>query len=235
MSNFDFGSINFNLSLDIDGSKKKKDAFEFDSRYVCPAETPEQDESFIKYENAEELANKIDFKKRTMVIVNGSFVLGDFIEAVVVKYNMHIKRMIVSTLSLNEGNVDSLKNLLEGGYVDRLDLIISDYFFKTEQDGHGNSLVPYIYKQLDYKDKFQLCVSRSHTKITMFETHHGQKLVLHGSANYRSSANLENLMIENSHQLYDFLEKEIYNHIIEKYFTIVKNEVKDGKHQKCKE
>jgi len=214
--NFDFGSIKFNF----DFKEKAEEPAEFQNRYLYPDETPEIDEEFIKYENAEKLAKTVDLAKRLMIIVNGSFIMGDFLESLIVLHNFHIKRMIISTLSMSENNVDSLKNLLEGDYIDKLDLIVSDYFFKTEQDGHGASLIPYLYNELDINDRFQLSVSRSHTKVFMFETHCGKKITMHGSANLRSSANLENLMIENSTDLYDFFEKEIYNPIIEKYWTI---------------
>jgi len=235
-------SFNNKMQFNFNFGKKKQEetasCFEIDSRYITPPETPSQDDAFIKYENAEKLAKKIDCDKRTFVVVNGSFILGDFIEALVVENNFHIKRMIISTLSLSENNVDSLKNLLDGDYVDQMDLLVSDYFFHSEADGHGNSLMPYIYQELDIDNRFQLAVSRSHTKVTMFETHCGRKIVIHGSANLRSSANLEQIMIENSTQLYDFLEKDIYQAIIDKYWTIdfdkEKKKVKKKEEQKPK-
>jgi len=222
MSEYDFGNFSFNFN------KKEKKCFEAKTRYIIPKETPENDESFIKYEKAVPLAIKTDLNKRMFVVVNGSFVFGDYIEALIVEKNIHIKKMIISTLSLSENNIDSLKNLIEGDFVDSLDLIVSDYFFWTEQENKGNSLVPYLYKKLDYKDKFQLSVSRSHTKVAMFETHCGKKIIIHGSANLRSSANLEQFAIENNAELYDWLEKEVYAPIIKKYWTI-KKEKKNGK------
>ena len=219
MKNFN-SKMQFSFNFGKKAEEKTASCFEIDSRYITPPETPKQDSAFIKYENAEKLARKIDCDKRTFVVVNGSFILGDFIEAFIVENDFHIKRMIISTLSLSENNVDSLKNLLEGEYIDQLDLLVSDYFFHSEADGHGNSLMPYIYQELDTDNRFQLAVSRSHTKATMFETHCGKKIVIHGSANLRSSANLEQIMIENNADLYDFLEKEIYQPIIDKYWTV---------------
>jgi len=221
MAKFDFGSIDFNFNFDDkEGDNNDAECFEYESRYVTPPETPEQDSAFIKYENASKLSNTIDLKKRSMIIVNGSFIMGDFLEALVVNKNLHIKKMVISTLSLSENNIDSLRNLIDGGFVEKMDLLISDYFFKTEQEGHGQSLMPYLYQELDNDNKFQLSVSRSHTKIVIFETFCGLKITIHGSANLRSSANLENLMVENNQHLYDFLEKDIYSDIINKYWTI---------------
>lgn len=124
---------------------------------------------------------------------------------------------VVSLLSMSENNVDSLANLLNGGYVDSLDLIVSDYFFSHER----RNLVPYMYQELDKDDKFQLAASSTHCKLCLIETHCGMKIVMHGSANLRSSSNIEHICIEENPALYDF-NMEFQAAIIEKYKTIRK-------------
>lgn len=151
------------------------------------------------------------------VLIDGSFIAGDFIEAFMVENNLHAKSLTISTLALSQNNVDSLKNLIVGEYVDELNLIVSDYFYSHEKWG----LVPYIYETLDIDNKLQMAVAGTHCKLTLIETHCGMKFVFHGSANLRSSSNIEHISIEENEQLFDFLA-DAHKGIIETYKTINK-------------
>lgn len=176
--------------------------------------------SRIAYDNALELAKDIRLDKdiRYNCIVSGNFVFGDFIEAFIVQNNAKCKNLTISTLSMDQNNVDSLKNLLTGNFVDELNLIVSDYFFAHEQ----KALIPYLYTHLDMENKFQLAVAGIHTKIVMFETLGGKKIVIHGSANLRSSSNIEQFVIEENKDLFDFWY-ECHLGILQEYKTINKN------------
>lgn len=201
------------IEIDIDINFNSK----LTSRYITPPACTEIEERYLKYRNAKKLANdiKIDKGIRHCVIIDGTFVFGDFIEALIVKNNYLIKRMIISTLSMNQNNVDSLYNLLNGGYVEKLDLIISDHFYSHEK----GDLIPYIYNQLDIDNKFQLAAAGTHCKICMFETECGKFVVIHGSANLRSSSNIEQFVVEENKGIYDFY-LQVQHSIIEKYKTI---------------
>ena len=190
----------------------------FDNRYCKPPKSKELPERRLKYAIAKDLALGIDLSERTYVIVNGTFVFGDFIEALIIEKGLKVKSMTISTLSMSCENIDSLDTLIDCGFVDELNLIVSDYFFSHERHG----LVKYIYETLDKDNKFQLAAAGSHTKITMFETHCGKKIVIHGSANLRSSSNIEQIMIEDNTELYDF-NKDYHDRIILKYKTINKS------------
>lgn len=192
---------------------------EFETRYIKPPRT-KQGNSFVKYDNAEKFADDIEINTgdRVFAIINGSFIFGDFIEAFIVSKRLRVKKMIISTLSMSENNIDSLTGLLKLGYVDELSLVISDYFFSHER----RNLVEYIYEKLDIDNKFQLAVAGTHCKKCLIETHCGKKIVIHGSANLRSSGNIEQFVIEENEELYKF--NELYQTaIIEKYSTIKKS------------
>lgn len=191
-----------------------------ETRYIKPPKCLEIPDRLLKYEYAEQLANDltIDAGCRYFVIISGNFIAGDFIEALVVKNNWHVKEMTVSTLSMSQGNVDSLGNLTEGGFVDKLNIIVSDYFFGHERSG----LMKYIYQELDKNDVLQVAAAGTHCKICNIETHDGLKVVIHGSANLRSSGNIEQLCVEENPVLYDF-NQEVFNSILEKYKTINKS------------
>lgn len=190
------------------------------SRYIKPKSDKELTYNKLKFKKAVDLAKNLDFKAldRAFVVVDGSFIFGDFIEAFILNHNILAEEMTLATLSLNQDNVDSLRNLMVNGYIKKLNLIVSDYFYAHEI----NNLVRYIYDHLDIDDKFQLAVCRSHVKIYQFITKGGKKIVIHGSVNLRSSDNLEQFVIEDNADIYDF-NQTYFNHICERYNTINKS------------
>ena len=189
-----------------------------ETRYTLPKVVPMR-EDFVLYDNAQKMARelRLGFGERFDAFVSGSFIFGDFIEAYLTTQNACAKRMTISTLSMSQNNVDSLHTLMEKGNIEELNLIISVYFWGNER----SSLIPYIYKQLDIGDRFQLAVEGVHTKTVNFETLGGRKIVLHGSANLRSSGNIEQFTMEENPELYDFYD-EHFNRILDKYATIRK-------------
>jgi len=207
LENFDLGDINIDINPGLEAEPM---------RYMPPRRCEMRDDQ-VMYANAEKLARnlKLEAGMRTDALVNGTFIFGDFIEAFMVEHRAHTKRMIITTLSLNQENVDSLANLLNWGLVDHLDLIISDYFMAHER----NVLVPYIYRELDQGDRFQMAGASVHTKTVQFITDGGKHVVIHGSANLRTSGNIEQFTIEDNEKLYHFYE-EAWDSILEKYKTI---------------
>lgn len=194
------------------------------TRYMKPPKISDIPESRLKYSSAAKLANDLELFAgcRYFVIVNGSFYYGDFIEALIVEKNLKIKELTISTLSLSQNNIDSLAGLLQTGHVDKLNLIISDYFYSAEQKGEG--LIPYLYEKLDIDgNRFQCAVAGIHCKTCVMETQGGHHLVMHGSANLRSSANLEQIAIEESGDTYNFI-MEYSRAILAKFATINHNE-----------
>lgn len=117
-----------------------------ETRYTLPKVVPMR-EDFVLYDNAQKMARelRLGFGERFDAFVSGSFIFGDFIEAYLTTQRACAKKMTISTLSLSQNNVDSLHTLMDKGYIEELNLIISVYFWGNER----SSLVPYIYKQLD--------------------------------------------------------------------------------------
>jgi len=175
----------------------------------------------VKYKYASDLAKEIGDIRGVSIfaIVSGRFIAGDMIEALCVENNWSVERMTMSTLSMSMENIDSLQNLVEGGYIEQLDVIVSDYFYAHERGKQG--LVNYMYDHLDIDNKFQLAVASVHTKICMIKTKCGLNIVIHGSANMRSSDNIENIIIEDSPELYNF-NIDWHDAILDSYYTIRK-------------
>lgn len=192
----------------------------FNNRYIKPPKTKNIPYKKLKYKFAEDLVQDINFKSldKVFCIVSGNFVFSDFLEAFIVKNNILVEEMILSTLSYSQDSIDSLENLIKGDYVQKLDLIVSDYFFAHER----HKLIKNTYMQLDINNKFQLAVAGTHCKTYQFKTSGGKHILIHGSVNLRSSSNLEQFSIEDNHELYNF-NKEYQSLIIEKYKTINKS------------
>lgn len=192
------------------------------ARFIEPHGCEEIDEWRVKYANADKLAQDIGPLPegfRAFCILDGKFIFGDFIEALVVRSNWLCEELTISTLSMSQENVDSLHNLIKGGYVRQMNIIVSHYYFSNER--HAAGLMPYMYEKLDIDDVFQLAVASVHTKIAMIRTACGKKITIHGSANLRTSSNIEQIVVEHSPGLFDF-SAEVHHAIIEKHKTINK-------------
>lgn len=212
IGNFELPDIDLNLIEFLPSHETEE------TRYTLPKVVPMK-EDFVLYDNAQKMARelRLGFGERFDAFVSGSFIFGDFIEAYLTTQNACAKKMTISTLSMSQNNVDSLHTLMEKGYIEELNLIISVYFWGNER----SSLIPYIYKQLDIGDRFQLAVAGVHTKTVHFETLGGRKIIMHGSANLRSSGNIEQFTMEENPELYEFYDDH-FNRIIDKYATIRK-------------
>ena len=189
-------------------------------RYINPGKKNKTTKP-VKYRHAYDLAQQIgNFKKddRYFIMLDGNFVFGDFLEAWIIGNKYNVLDMTISTLSLSQNNVDSLKTLIVKDYVQNLNLIVSDYFWAHERQ----YLIPYIYHELDVDDKFQLAVARIHTKICLLQTACGRDIVIHGSANLRTSGNVEQVVIEDDEDLFKF-NREWHNEVLQKYKTIKKS------------
>ena len=204
--NFD---LNIDVDIDIDLSTEKR------YKIIKPKNTRLKK---VNYKNAITFANEIIIEKnsRYFCFIDGSFIMGDFIEAYLTTHKKRAK-ITLSTLSLSLENVDSFANLIKSEYIAELNIIVSDYFYSHEK----NNIIRYMYEVLDIKDNFQLAVCRTHTKITLIEFE-DKKVVISGSANLRSSDNLEQISIEENNELFNF-NNIVHQDIIKEYKTINKS------------
>lgn len=175
----------------------------------------------VKYDNAESLAKDLDLSAgcRSFVIVSGNFIFGDFIEALCELRGVRIKQMYISTLSMSAENIDSLVNIYDlCPDIEQLNVLLSAYFYSHEKHG----LVPYLYSELDVGDRLQVCFCDTHCKIVLIETDDGRHFVAHGSANLRSSHNIEQFCWEEDAELYDF-NRQYMDRLLRQYATINKS------------
>jgi len=216
---FDFNELDnsFDVDLDLDDFFDLEQETGIDTRFIKP---PQFKSKVEFWRNAKKTAAKIAIEPgmNYFGIMDGSFIFGDLIEALFTEKLIRAHRMDITTLSMSQENIDSLATLLIKGYVRELNLTISDYFYAHER----KVLIPYIQKELDIDNRFQLAVSGNHTKIIAASLTNGIHLVMHGSANLRSSGNLEQVMIQDSKEIYDFVTAA-NDRIIAKFKTINKS------------
>ncbi len=217
--NEDFNELDqaFDFDFDIDAFFGDQSEADVNTRFIKP---PQFKPKLDHWKNAKKTAAKIDITPGFCYfgIIDGSFIFGDLIEALFTQKLIRAFRMDITTLSMSQENVDSLATLLLKGYIKELNLTVSDYFYAHER----KDLIPYIHRELDIDNRFQLVVSGNHTKTVVAKLTNGIHLVIHGSANLRSSGNIEQIMIQDSKEIYDFVTGT-NDRVIEKFKTINKS------------
>lgn len=175
-------------------------------RYFKPLPDPPQ---VVAYKYAADFARDIDLTPgcRYFAFVSGRFVFGDLLMALANMGKLSYKRLIIQNLSVNRGNIETIANLVDamGGHMEQLDILLSDYWYAH----YRRDLVPYLYEKIDTGKVPHLRIgfARTHSKVVAVESYRGNKVVMHGSANLRSSDNIENLAIEADDGLYDFVAR----------------------------
>lgn len=157
---------------------------------------------FAKYDNAAKAARaigRLEDGDHVNMIVSGDFIAGDFIEAYLDENRLIAEEIIISTLSLSRDNIDSLVNIRDDFLDGRMGLIVSDYFYANERRAGVQDII----EQLT-ADNFYFAVAGIHTKITLIRTRCGMALTIGGSANLRSSMNVEQITIDNHEDIYQF-------------------------------
>lgn len=199
----------------------KSDGIE-DSRYVRPR-VYESIAGMVAYENARDFVDgwirEIRPGFRLFAVVSGDFVFGDVLSAMATR-GLHMRHVTIQTLSLSERNIDALGQVMDHFPDMRLRLALSDYFYSHER--HPGQLVPRIYETLDRDDRLDVAFASTHMKIITVETASGGKLVIDGSANLRSSRNIEQFRVECDAELYDWIEA-VNDRIFAAYSTINKD------------
>lgn len=178
-------------------------------RYQLPKVYDDTGGATVLYDHAKDfvegLPQELTEGYRLFAFVSGNFIFGDVLEALADTGRIKPRSITVQTLSMSEANIDSLRNVLElCPYCERLRLVVSAYFYAHER--RPGQLVPYIYDVLDIDDVLEVAFASVHTKLITIETLDGLKIVLDGSANLRSSRNIEQFRLEVDAGLYEFVE-----------------------------
>lgn len=197
-------------------------------RYVLPKVYERTVKDPVLYEYAIDFARGFTFEPgyRAMCFVSGNFVFGDILEALVELRKIDVRKVTIQTLSLSQENIDSIWNVCDmSPNLELLRLAIGGYFWAHEH--HPGGLVPYMYQELDQADVLDVAFAAIHTKVISVETVAGHHVVIHGSANLRSSRSIEQFMVECDDSLYQCVE-EFADRIFASYSTIDKTKSKSA-------
>lgn len=193
-------------------------SFDFSSLTFHPEDMPafsdKKEKEFIRkakirhkpiiYKNALDMAQAMDIREEYFCLVSGSFIYGDFIEALCDIHRLRPRRVLITTLGLNQNNVDSLVNLVDYLGAKEVGLVVSTYFYDTEK----TKLLPYMMEEFAGRP-MSVAVCASHTKICLIDSESAGKIVMFGSANLSSSDNLEEFALIHDGEVFAFCEQLI--------------------------
>lgn len=192
---FDFSSLEFDFGGDDE--PKLTDVAHLTAAPVC-------------FDNAVELAERIEPGKDLFCFAPGTFIFGDLIEALLVKKNLQPSAIYIATLGMSAENIDSLYNLTHYLGCKRLKLLISNYFAAMER----NKLVPYFEREFQ-GEPIDVAVLASHCKLALIRSDKGDML-FSGSANLSSSNNVEQFVLMHDKAVIDFVQERL-DHIFDKF------------------
>jgi hypothetical protein len=104
----------------------------------------------------------------------------------------------IATLAFNRRNTHEITQLLDGGAVQRVSLLCSDFFAK-----HNKAEFAEAVREFQARGQ-AISAPRSHAKVTCLLFADGAKLVFEGSANLRTNGNIEQFALFNDPQLHDW-------------------------------
>lgn len=135
--------------------------------------------------------------ERTHAVLRGDFVLCDLIPAII-RERGRCPHLHIATLGMSTANAETLASLHQAGLIGDITICCSVYFRQVDRNGTW----PEVESRLGGIAK--LIVSRNHAKVICLPTESGDHYVIEGSANLRSSDNLEQIALFNDPDLVAF-------------------------------
>lgn len=145
----------------------------------------------VRPENAAELAKYLpEPGDCTHAVVRGDFVMGNIIPLIL---GERIAALVgIATLGMSRENAAMLAELMAAGKVQRLFLLVSHYFSQVDKSG--------TYREVKGILGDAVVVARNHAKVILISAA-PDFFVVEGSANLRSSDNIEQFAIWNDEEL----------------------------------
>jgi hypothetical protein len=134
-------------------------------------------------------------------IIFGYFDLLNVVLALLDKAGTPCSTLRIATLSLSKRNALDLAALLDAGAVRQLDVLTSDFQRKHDPDILAEALA-----ELAGKRGQRIAAARSHCKIVTIALEDGRRYVLEGSANLRTSRNMEQFALSQDTGLHGFYD-----------------------------
>jgi len=150
---------------------------------------------FIKPENARQILDYLpEPGDCTHAVVRGDFVLCEIVPAII--GNTPTELVAIATLGMSKANAIQLADLRSRGLIRQLQILVSHYFAGVDKTGTFADVC-----QILGADAPKVC--RNHSKIILIQQP-GRDFVIAGSANLRSSDNIEQFSIWNDAEVFAF-------------------------------
>lgn len=148
--------------------------------------------SLIRPENARAILPQLPSAPgdRLHCILRGDFVLCDLIPAIIAERG-RCEHLHLATLGLSTANAETLAQLVARGLVGRITLVCSLYFAQVDRATTFREVSARL------ESIAEIIVCRNHAKVICLPTASGDHFTIEGSANIRSSDNLEQIVIFN--------------------------------------
>jgi hypothetical protein len=127
---------------------------------------------------------------RTHCVLRGDFVLCDLIPTII-EARGRCAHLHIATLGLSTANADQLATLRARDLIGDITLVCSHYFAQVDKATTYREVVARLGRIA------KIIVSRAHAKVICLPTASGDRYVIEGSANLRSSDNTEQMLITN--------------------------------------
>jgi hypothetical protein len=216
LGDIDFGQIDgLDFSLDESENSNNQNAFEirenFIKRNIAKKKLRGGLRKLIKPENAKPVFDALPWHDGDSMhaVIKGDFVLCDLIPFVFSKKK--IKHLTITSLGMSESNSRDLESWIVKGHILSMSVLLSHFFASVDRSDKWltckGCLLPH---------GVNIGMARIHTKIILFDFFDDScPLVIEGSANLRSSANVEQIACFADRELYEF-HKAWIDEVIEK-------------------
>ncbi|MDP1589633.1 MAG: hypothetical protein Q8M07_17905 [Prosthecobacter sp.] len=135
--------------------------------------------------------------ERLHCVLRGDFVLCELIP-LIIAHRGACSHLRVATLGLSAANAEQLANLFTAGLIGELTIVASHYFQQVDKTTTYRQICAIL------AGKARIVITRSHAKVILLPTAGGDHYIIEGSANLRSSDNLEQMLILNDQETHDF-------------------------------
>lgn len=143
-------------------------------------------------------------------MMTGFYDLMHLLIVLLQRFGSPCETMRIGTLSLSRRNVQEMTALLDTGQVRHLDVMVSDFFRK-----HDDDIFAELVQELGTRGQ-RVASARSHAKIITLALADGRRYTLEGSANLRTNRNLEQFCLTRDPALHQHYDAWLFN-MVTKY------------------
>lgn len=196
MSWWDLNSGNISEAKEGENSRDYTRKIKYD-KIIC-----EKSRTFEKIIGSELLPNT-QYRFVTIKSFNAIVVLDYLLK------NHTITELIIAVYRMNELSVNKLKSIIDTSNIDS-SILLSDFFRENKRyERWCENLIMYA----NEKPNVKIAFANNHAKVFIAKTHDSKHIVFEGSGNLSDNARIEQYLIEDNEQTYNFHKEWILDTI----------------------